>query len=108
MAQRVSPHVMAAAAITVVALGVCWSPLFSGAGDYQVLVTNPRVSGQSGTLLPAGAATDAVVPPYARLPDGNPFTLRKHSVVRGPRIGLPPPPPLTPPSPPVLPLPENQ
>jgi len=73
-----------------------------------VLVTNPRVVGQNATLLPAGAATDAVVPPFAHLPDGNPFTLRKHGIVRGPRIGLPPPPPLAPPSPPVLPLPENQ
>ena len=108
MAHRVSPHLIAAGSIIVVALGVCWSSLFSGAGDYQVLVTNPRVTGQSGSMLPAGAATDAMVPPFAHLPDGNPFTLRKHSVVRGPRIGLPPPPPLAPPSPPVLPLPEIQ
>jgi hypothetical protein len=106
MAARVTPQLIAAGAIVVVALAVCLPPLFSGGGDYPVLVTNPRVAGQGGAVLPASLATDPVVPPFARLPDGNPFTLRKNGVVRGPRIGVPPPPPLTPPSPPVLPLPE--
>lgn len=108
MTQSITPQVITAGVILVVALAVSWSPLTSGSGDYRVLVVKPRVTTQSGTLLPAATATAPVVPPFAQLPEGNPFTLRKHGVVRGPRIGLPPPPPLTSPSPPVLPLPELQ
>ena len=41
------------------------------------------------------------------MPEDNPFTLRRSGVVRGPRIGLPPPPPLDLPQPPLLPLVED-
>jgi hypothetical protein len=108
MSGRVTPHLIAAGIILLVAILISLAPLLQGSGDYQVLVTNPRVADRGADLLPASAATDAVVAPYVRLPDGNPFTLRKTGTVRGPRISLPPPPPLTPPSPPVLPLPELQ
>jgi hypothetical protein len=106
MRLRITPHLIAAAVIVLAALVICSSPLLSGAGDYRVLVTTPRVISQGGSLLPASVATDAVMPAFSRPADGNPFTLRKSVVARGPRIGLPPPPPLTPPTPPVLPLPE--
>lgn len=108
MGKFITPHLIAAAVIVLIALGISVSPLLSGSGDYRVLVTTPRVATGTAAVMPAAVAMDPVVTPFAELPEGNPFTLRKTGKVRGPRIGMPPPPPLTPPTPPVLPLTEER
>ncbi len=102
-----TPHLIAAAAIVVVAAAICLPALFSGGGSYAIAGTVPKVASPAPTLLPAAVAVEALAVAFERPGEDNPFTLRKTSVRRGPRITLPPPPPLDVPAPPLLPIPET-
>lgn len=101
-----TPHLIAAAAIAVIAIAICLPGLFAGAGSYPITTTEPKVAVPAPALLPATGAFAPLVEAFERPADGNPFTLRTASVRRGPRINLPPPPPLDVPAPPLLPIPE--
>ena len=101
-----TPHLIAAAAIAVIATAICLPGLFAGAGSYPITGTEPKVAVPAPALLPAASAFAPLVEAFERPGDGNPFTLRTTSLRKGPRINLPPPPPLDVPAPPLLPIPE--
>lgn len=105
MAIKVTPHLLVAGAIVLVALAITLGPLMTGSGSYPIERTDPKVATPAAGVIPASAATDPLVGSTDRMPVDSPFTLRKTGVTRGPRIGLPPPPPLDLPVPPLLPLP---
>lgn len=105
MASKVTPHLVVAGAILLIALVITVGPLLSGAGSYPVERTDPKVATPAAAVVPATVATDPLVAGIDRMPVDSPFTLRKTGVTRGPRIGMPPPPPLDLPVPPLLPLP---
>lgn len=101
-----TPHLIAAAVIVLIAIGVGLPALIAGGGSHPITGTVARVAAPTPTLVPAAAAVDPLVASFARLGEDNPFTLRKTGFRKGPRVNLPPPPPLEPPAPPLLPLPE--
>lgn len=105
MAAKVTPHVLVAGAILLVALVITVGPLMTGAGSYPIERTDPKVATPAAAVVPATTATEPLVAGIDRMPVDSPFTLRKTGITRGPRIGLPPPPPLDLPVPPLLPLP---
>jgi len=102
-----TPHLIAAAAIVVIAAAICVPALFASGGSYPITGTVAKVATPEHPVLPAAAAVDALVPAFERGGEDNPFTLRKTRGRGGPRITLPPPPPLTVPAPPLLPIPET-
>ncbi len=105
MAMKLTPHLAVAGAIVLVALAITFGPLVTGPGDFPITTTDPKVATPAAPIYPATSALDPLVAGAERMPTDNPFTLRKTGKTRGPRIGLPPPPPLDLPLPPILPLP---
>ena len=101
-----TPHLIAAVVIVLIALGVSMPALLSGSGSHPITGTIPRVVAPVPALVPASTAVDPLVGSFDRVSEDNPFTLRKGATRKGPRITLPPPPPLEPPAPPLLPIPE--
>jgi hypothetical protein len=102
-----TPHLIAAAAIVLVAAAICLPILLAGGGYFPIGGTVARVAVPSETVRPAATATAALVPAVDRTSEDNPFTLRKSGQKRALRISLPPPPPLEVPPPPLLPIPEG-
>ena len=102
-----TPHLIAAAAIVVIAAAVCVPALLTSGGSYPITGRVAKVATPTQPVLPAAAAVEPLAPAFAREGEDNPFTLRKTRDPRGPRITLPPPPPLTVPAPPLLPIPET-
>lgn len=98
-------HLIAAGAILVIAIAICLPGLLAGSGSYPITGTEPKVAVPAPALMPATAAVAPLVAAFERPGDGNPFTLRTTSLRKGPRINLPPPPPLDVPAPPLLPIP---
>jgi hypothetical protein len=101
---KATPHLVVAGLISLIAIAVTVGPLTTGGGDYPIVNTDPKVSGPVPEVVPASVALTHLVEGADRMPVDSPFTLRKSGVIRGPRIGLPPPPPLDLPEPPMLPL----
>ncbi len=99
-----TPHLIAAALIVVIAVAISLPALFSGGGSHQITGTVAKVVTPVPTLLPVTAAVQPLVPGFERLSDDNPFNLRKTKTRGGPRITMPPPPPLTLPAPPLMPI----
>ncbi len=105
MANKVTPHLLVAGVIVLIALLVTVGPLLGGAGSYPIERTDPKVATPPAAIVPATVAIDPLVAGIERMPVDSPFTLRKTGITRGPRIGMPPPPPLDLPVPPLLPMP---
>lgn len=104
MSVHVTPHMWAAGAIAVLVIAVTVSPITSSGGDFPVTNTDPRIAKPMADVVPAERALAPMAGSVTDMPTESPFTLRKTGSVRGPRIGLPPPPPLDVPSPPLLPM----
>ncbi len=102
-----TPHLAVAGAIVLIALGITFGPLTTGAGDHPLPVTDLKIANvaAAGEVVEADAALAPLEPAYAARVDGNPFVLRDNTELRSARIPFPPAPPLTPPDPAVLPLP---
>lgn len=99
-----TPHLIAAAAIVVIAVAISLPALFAGGGSYPIAGTVSKVVTPMPELLPATAAVEPLVQAFERPSDDNPFNLRKTKARGGPRITLPPPPPLSVPTPPLMPI----
>lgn len=107
MAVKPTPHLIAAGVISLIAMALAVGPLTTGPGDHPIVNTDPRVVTPALQVVPATVALDpVVVQDHDGMPTENPFTLRKSGRTYGPRIPLPPPPPLDLPPPPLLPLAE--
>ncbi|MBA3684352.1 MAG: hypothetical protein H0W72_03840 [Planctomycetes bacterium] len=103
-----TPHLLAAAAIVLIAVAIAAQGLFSGGGSYPTEVSELKLAGGTPQPVPASTATAPLSLAHASGAEGvNPFTLRKLSGRTAVSLALPPPPPLTPPAPPVLPLTER-
>lgn len=106
-----TPHLYVAAAILLFALFIGAGPLTTGGGSFPTPYTKQSeqkvTNVQDQDVIPAAAATEALIPDLSTRTDGNPFTLRKGGVQRDVKIPLPPAPPLQAPAPPVLPIPRK-
>ncbi len=110
MKVAVTPHLGVAAAIALCSLFIAFDPLVTGPGSHDLTVTELKIAPTSAdkAVMPAARALDPLVADFSDGPQSNPFTLRKTTVAKGPRIPFPPPPPLEPPTPAVLPLPVEE
>ncbi len=104
-----TPHLAVAGAILLIAIGITVGPLTTGAGAHPLPVAELKIGAIAslGDVVPADAALAPLDPAYAARVDGNPFVLRDNTEHRSAKIPFPPAPPLTPPDPVVLPLPQT-
>ena len=99
-----TPHLIAAALIVLLAAAISLPALLAGGGSYPIGGTVAKVASPVPTLVPSAIAVEPLVGTFERPSEDNPFNLRKTKTRGGPRITLPPPPPLTLPAPPLMPI----
>jgi hypothetical protein len=96
-----------AGCVLLVTIILVVGPLTTGGGDHPIDNTDPRALTPALEVTPAQKALDPLVEQvHEGMPSESPFTLRKTTRSYGPRIPLPPPPPLDLPPPPLMPLAE--
>ena len=102
---KITPQIWAALAVTLVALFLASGYMFGGVAAYPVpreeLLVPPR---EDAAIRRSELVFDALVSGAAGPRERNPFNLQAQTRVLGVSIPLPPPPPLTLPAPPALPL----
>jgi hypothetical protein len=106
---NVSPHLVVAGVLVVLALCATLGPICTGTGSYPIPVTDLKIAAtaEDKTVTTADAAIMPLIPTLSHLPDSNPFVLRKVGAEVGIKLAFPPPPPVQLPAPPILPLAER-